>query len=143
MLTPKQIIDQMYFNDPFSLWMGIVREEEGAGYCTLSMRVRKEMTNGFALAHGGISYSLADSALAFASNAHGYHAVSVNTSIDHLQRVVEGDTLRAVCKEIKRTNKLGWYDVKVYNQNEELVCLFKGLVYVKSTMWEKHDAVKS
>lgn len=136
MLQASQIIDQMYHNDPFSIWLGIRRVDEGLGYCTLEMTVRQEMLNGFKVAHGGISFSLADSAFAFASNSHGYHAVSVDTSINHMMAVFEGDQLTAVCKEIKRTNKLAWYEVKVWNQKEELVALFNGMVFVKTKIWE-------
>lgn len=51
-----EIVDQMYFNDPFSLWLGIERIEEGLGYAKIRMKVRKEMLNGFGVAHGGISF---------------------------------------------------------------------------------------
>ncbi|CAG0910535.1 unnamed protein product, partial [Cyprideis torosa] len=61
----------MYENDAFSKWLGIERMEEREGYCKLKMVLTKDMTNGFNIAHGGIAYSLADSALAFAANARG------------------------------------------------------------------------
>ena len=77
------VVDQMYNNDSFSQWLGIERVQDGAGKSVLRMTVRKEMLNGFDIAHGGITYSLADSALAFASNGHGRMAVSVETSISH------------------------------------------------------------
>ena len=76
-----QVINQMYENDAFSQWLGIERIEEGLGYCQLKMTIRSEMLNGFGIAHGGISFSLADSALAFACNSHGRRAVSIETSI--------------------------------------------------------------
>ena len=69
-MTPlsTRVIDQMYAKDYFTQWLGIERIEEGPGICTLRMTVRKEMLNGFAIAHGGITYSFADSALAVACN---------------------------------------------------------------------------
>ena len=67
----EKIVDKMYQNDAFSQWLGIEVVEVKDGYCKLNMTVRKEMLNGFQIAHGGIAYSLADSALAFASNSHG------------------------------------------------------------------------
>jgi acyl-CoA thioesterase len=78
------IIDGMFNNDLFSQWLGIERLQQGIGHCKLRMIIRKEMCNGFGIAHGGITYSLADSALAFASNSHGQEALSIETSISHI-----------------------------------------------------------
>lgn len=130
------VVDAMYQNDHFSQWLGIVRVEEGPGKCVLKMTVRREMLNGFGIAHGGISYSLADSALAFASNSHGHKAVSIETSISHTIQVKEGDVLTAVAEEKTRTNKIGIYEVTIKNQREELVALFKGIVYRTSKEWD-------
>ena len=107
----SKIIDQMYLNDPFSLWLGIQRMEEYAGYCKLKMIVRKEMLNGFGIAHGGITFSLADSALAFASNAYGQQAVSIECSVNHIKPVQEGDCLIAEAKEKSRSKRLGIYEI--------------------------------
>ena len=71
MMNATAIIDAMMKKDLFSQWLGIERVEERVGYCKLKMTVRPEMCNGFEIAHGGITYSLADSALAFASNSNG------------------------------------------------------------------------
>lgn len=131
-----EIVDQMYFNDPFSLWLGIERIEEGLGYSKIKMTVRKEMLNGFGVAHGGISFSLADSAFAFACNSHGKHAVSIECSVNHVRPIFEGDVLTAEAKEISRTRTLGNYDVVVRNQKDVIVALFKGLVFVKDTNWK-------
>ena len=65
------IVDKMLSGDAFSKWLGIEILDISNGYCKLKMKVRKEMTNGFNIAHGGITYSLADSALAFAANSDG------------------------------------------------------------------------
>ena len=81
MSHPSKIVDKMYENDAFSKWLGIKRIEDGAGKSVLQMTVRKEMLNGFDIVHGGITYSLADSALAFASNGHGRKAVSVENMV--------------------------------------------------------------
>ena len=85
-----KVVDTMFENDWFSQWLGIERIEVIEGFCVLRMTVRKEMLNGFAIAHGGITYSLADSALAFASNSHGRKSVSVETSISHIVSLKEG-----------------------------------------------------
>ena len=104
-----RVVDRMYNDDPFSQWLGIERIGEGAGSCILEMTVRKEMLNGFSIGHGGITYSLADSTLAFASNGHGKQAVSIETSISHLKPIREGDRLRAVASEKSISRRIGIY----------------------------------
>ncbi len=130
-----KVVDQMYNNDPFSQWLGIERVEDGEGTSILKMTVRKEMLNGFDIAHGGITYSLADSALAFASNSHGQKSVSIETSISHLESVKEGDVLIAIAKEVSITNKLARYEIIVTNQDNIKVALFKGTVYRTGKDW--------
>jgi acyl-CoA thioesterase len=142
-MTPQeqaiQITNQMYTNDFFSQWLGIERLEDNAGKSILRMTIRREMLNGFGIAHGGITYSLADSALAFASNSRGRHAVSVETSISHLEAVQEGDMLTAIAEEEKLGHKIAVYRVVIKNQNDQLVALFKGTVYRTSREWELKD----
>ena len=124
-----RVVDQMFNNDPFSLWLGIQRIKDAPGNSILQLTVRKEMLNGFAIAHGGITYSLADSALAFASNAHGIQSVSVETSISHTAPVKEGDTLTATAEEKSLSKRIGIYHVTITNQHKQTVALFKGTVY--------------
>ncbi len=135
-LTPAQIVSKMMANDFFSQWLGIEILETGLGICKLKATLRHEMLNGFAIAHGGISYSLSDSALAFSSNSYGKKAVSIETSISHLKQIKENDVLTVVAKEISRSNRIGLYEVTIHNQNNELVSTFKGTVYVTEKDWE-------
>jgi len=132
----KKVVDKMYENDAFSQWLGIKRIEDGAGISILQMSVRKEMLNGFYILHGGITYSLADSALAFASNGHGRKAVSVETSISHTHACKEGDVLTTNTKEMSLSNKIGVYQITITNQEDKTVALFKGTVYRTSKNWE-------
>ncbi len=132
---PEKIVSKMYDNDWFSQWLGIERLEVKQGRCVLRMSIRKEMLNGFAIAHGGITYSLADSALAFASNSHGRMSVSVETSISHTESLKEGDVITATAEEMSLSNKVGVYHVTVTNQNNKVVALFKGTVYRTSKEW--------
>ncbi len=125
----------MFDNDWFSQWLGIERVRIEPGICVLKMTVRKEMLNGFGIAHGGITYSLADSALAFASNSHGRMAVSVETSISHLEQLHEGDVITANAEEMSLSNKIGVYHISVKNQNDKVVALFKGTVYRTGKDW--------
>lgn len=131
----NSIVEHMYNGDEFSQWLGIRRIAEGAGHCTLEMTVRQEMVNGFGIAHGAITYALADSALAFASNAHGRKAVSIETSINHIKPVMTGDLITAVAEEISLNYRLGVYHIRVM-RGEDLVALFKGIVYRKEEEWK-------
>lgn len=131
-----KVVDLMYSNDPFSKWMGIERVDIRPGKVILKIVVQKEMLNGFAIVHGGIYYSLADSALAFAANSHGIKSVSVETSISHIKSCKLGDTLIAEAFEKSVSNKIGIYEVEIRNQDKELVSLFKGTVYRTSKNWE-------
>lgn len=136
-MSPKEIVEKgMYERDAFSQWLGIELLEVREGYAKVSMTVRPEMTNGFQIAHGGITYSLADSCLAFASNSHGRHAVSIETSISHTKAVLPGDFLMAESQLENLSGKLGIYTVKVTNQKNEMVALFKGTVYRKDSEWK-------
>ncbi len=130
-----RIIDAMFNKDPFSKWLGIERIEELPGKSVLKMKIRKEMLNGFGIAHGGITYSLADSALAFASNSRGKKSVSVETSISHTKQVKENDVLTATAIEVDLRNKIGIYRVEITNQENELVALFNGTVYRTGKDW--------
>mgnify|MGYP001252195467 FL=1 len=136
MSHPSKIVDKMYKNDAFSKWLGIKRIEDGAGKSVLQMTVRKEMLNGFDIVHGGITYSLADSALAFASNGYGRKAVSVETSISHTQTCKEGDVLTTHTEEMSLSKKIGIYQITITNQHNKTVALFKGTVYITDKNWE-------
>jgi acyl-CoA thioesterase len=135
MKTPKEIFDLMYNNDPFSKLLGMQLIEINEGFCKLEMKVTKDMLNGFGIAHGGITYSLADSALAFASNSRGIQSVSIETSINHLSKVTEGDTLTAISEEKNLTGRTGLYIINIINQNKQAVALFKGIVFRTGKEW--------
>ena len=127
-MTPKEIVHKMFDNDPFSKWLGIEVEHIAEGTCQLSMTVRKEMLNGCGIAHGGITYSLADSALAFAANTHGRQSVSIDTSINHTEALKEGDRIIAIAKEESLKNRFGFYKIEI-KRDDTIVALFKGTVY--------------
>ncbi len=135
MKTAEEIVGHMYDNDPLSQWLGIRVDAVGEGTCELSMEVREEMQNGHRTTHGGISFSFADSALAFASNSRGRRAVSIECSISHAKPIHPGDKLKAIAKEIERGNRLGRYSVTVLNQKEDVVAHFKGTVFIKNEEW--------
>ncbi len=136
-MTNSEIVNTMMKNDLFSQWLGIIILEQKEGSCKLTLTVRKDMLNGFGIAHGGITYSLADSALAFASNSKGRKSVSIETSISHIVSLKENDELIAEAFCETETEKLGHYQVKLYLKNEpqKIVALFKGIVYKTSKNW--------
>jgi acyl-CoA thioesterase len=131
----EQIPHKMLSQDAFSTWLGIEILECEIGSCRVAMTVRKEMLNSMGKAHGGISYALADTAFGFAANTHGKFAVSIETSINHIEALNEGDYLVAesVIENIK--NRLGFNIVEV-KRGDELIALFKGVVYRTQKKWE-------
>lgn len=135
-MDATSIINKMFSNDLFSQWLGIERIEEKSGYCKLRLIVRNEMCNGFGIAHGGISFSLADSALAFASNSRGRHALSIETSITHLHPLRAGDIIFATSEELSLSNRIAVYLVNITNETGTVVAVFKGTVYLKDIEWE-------
>lgn len=129
------IAAQMMAGDAFSQWLGIEMVAIREGYAQMKMIVRDEMLNGHGVMHGGISFSLADSAFAFASNSHGQKAVSIETSINHTKAVFSGDELIATAEKESLSKSVGFYLVRV-KRGEELVGLFKGVVYRRSEEWK-------
>ncbi|NBV08925.1 MAG: PaaI family thioesterase [Flavobacteriia bacterium] len=135
MKTPQDIVSLMLQEDAYSRWLGLHLLEISAGRCLLECRMESEMLNGFQRVHGGITYALSDSAMAFAANAHGYKCYSIETSISHTARVELGDVLKVQCQEIHRGKTLALYEVKVENQDGRLVAHFKGTVHISGEGW--------
>ena len=125
----KQVVDGMLERDEFSRWLKTELLELRPGYCKLSMSVRDEMLNGFKVCHGGIPFSLADSALAFASNSYGQIAMSIENGMAYLTPVYSGDTLTAVAEEEAVSNRIGTYTVTITNQDDVKIGIFRGTVY--------------
>ncbi|MBA3900553.1 MAG: hotdog fold thioesterase [Bacteroidetes bacterium] len=126
----------MYSNDNFSQWLGIKVVEVGLGFCKLKMQIRKEMLNGFNILHGGVTFSLADTALAFASNTYGKMSVSIEASMNYLEQVKENQIITAIAEEASLTEKTGVYHITIYNQENKKIALLKGTVYRLNKEWE-------
>jgi len=122
--------------DAFSQWLGIEILECEVGRCKVGLKIRKEMLNSMGKAHGGISYSLADTAFGFTANTHGKYAVSIETSVNHIEALNEGDYLTAEATLDLQKTKVGFNIVEV-KRGEELVALFKGVVYRTQKDWEE------
>ena len=134
-MTLQEIVAQMMNTDTYSQWLGISILEVNEGYCKLQMTVRDEMCNGHGITHGGISYAISDSALAFASNGRGQKCVSIETSIAHIAPIFSGNVLTVECTETNCSKSLGRYISRVYNQDQKLVAQFNGTVFRKSENW--------
>jgi acyl-CoA thioesterase len=134
-LNSVDIPHKMLSQDPFSQWLGIEILEVKTGYCKLGLSIRKDMLNSMQKAHGGIAYALADTAFGFAANTHGRFAVSIETSINHIEALHEGDYVTAETQIDVTKNKLGFNYVNLYLKNK-IVAIFKGVAYRTSKEWE-------
>ena len=129
------IVQKMLSTDAMTEWLNAEVIESKEGYCKLSMTAREEMANGFKIVHGGITFSLADSAIAFAANALGRHAVSLQTSIRHLKPVFVGDVITAEATVVSSTHKIINVDAVVFNQKGDKVADLQATGYRKSDEW--------
>jgi len=135
MKSPEEIVGIMLKKDAFSKWMEIKLAYINLGACEIKTTVHAEMLNGFEILHGGITYSLSDSALAFASNSYGNKCVSIESSISHLRPAKVGDVLTAIAKEINRGKTVAVYEVTIINQDFKKVSHFKGTVHISAEIW--------
>ena len=125
----EDVVKHMMENDYFSQWMGVEVLEVKEGYSRIKMTIRKEMVNGFGIVHGGLPFSLADSAFAFACNNRNNLSVALDVTITFTRAVNVGDELTAEAKEIHNGRSTGVYLISVTNQKNELVSLFKGTCF--------------
>ena len=123
------VVSHMMENDYFSQWMGVEVLEVKEGYSKIKMTIRKEMVNGFGIVHGGIPFSLADSAFAFACNNRNNLSVALDVTITFTKAVNIGDVLTAEAKEFHNGRSTGVYLITVTNQKNEQVALFKGTCF--------------
>ena len=123
------IVKHMLHTDAFSQWLGVDIVEIKEGYSKIKMKVREEMMNGLNVIHGGIAFSLADSAFAFACNSRNNLSLALETSISFLKPVFIDDELTAEAKEIRNGKSTGVYMVDITNQHNQLIALFKGTCF--------------
>ena len=125
----RDVVDHMMDHDFFSQWMGIEVLEIREGYSRIKMVIRREMVNGFGIVHGGIPFSMADSAFAFACNNRNNLSVALDVTISFTKAMHIGDTLTAEAKEVHNGRSTGVYLITITNQKEEHVALFKGTCF--------------
>lgn len=123
------IVRDMLAHDAFSQWLGVEVLDVGPARVTVSMAVRQDMTNGFGVCHGGVTFALADSALAFACNTGGKITVSIENSMTYPAAVRVGDVLLAQAEQEASSQRLAYYRVRVTKENGVVVALFRGTVF--------------
>ena len=128
-MSPQETAQYILNQDYFSQWMGVSLIEIRENYCLIEMPIRKEMINGLKTVHGGVTFSFAESALAFSSNNTGNAAVALNCMISFTKAVRLGDALIAESVLMADTRKTAVYDITITNQHKVLVASFRGTVY--------------
>jgi acyl-CoA thioesterase len=125
----ERVVETMFARDAHSRRLGMEIVSVAPACVTVRMVVRADMLNGFGVCHGGVTFSLADSAMAFACNTHGHVTVAVDNNCTYPKAVYEGDVLTAVAEEESATNRLAFYRVTIRRAENEVVSLFRGTVY--------------
>ena len=132
-LTDQQLAEacvaELYNRDPASKEQGMAVTGVKPDYAAVTMTVRSDMLNGHATCHGGLVFSLADSAFAFACNTGNKATVASGCSIEYVAPAREGDVLTATAEKKHRSGRLGVYDITVTNQNNDVVAYFRGKSY--------------
>ena len=126
MATPNEVAESMYSRDRASQWLGLKIVDVREGYAQMSMEVKPHMANGHDIGHGGLTFALADSTFAFACNSYNINAVAAACSIEFVAPTRVGDVLTATAQEQVLMGRNGIYDVRVTNQRNEVVALFRG-----------------
>jgi acyl-CoA thioesterase len=125
----ERVAAAMFARDAASQSLGMTTKEVRPGYARLTLIVRPDMLNSHAICHGGIVFSLADSAFAFACNSRNQNTVASGCSIDFLAPAKTGDELTAEATERALLGRIGIYDVTVTNQEGRSIALFRGRSY--------------
>jgi acyl-CoA thioesterase len=128
-LRAGAIVRHMLAHDVFSRWLGVEILHLEPARVTLRMAVRQDMTNGFGVCHGGVTFAFADSALAFASNTGGKVTVSIENSMTYPAAVRVGDLLLAEAEREASSQRLAYYRVRVTRGDGAVVALLRGTVF--------------
>ena len=128
-ILAKRVVEKMMKEDLFSQWLRINILDIKEGYSKIQVTLREEMINGFGVIHGGIAFSLADSAFAFACNNRNNLSMALDTNITFTKATMPGDVLTAEARELHNGRSTGLYLITVANQHNEQVALFKGTCF--------------
>jgi acyl-CoA thioesterase len=130
--SASRIVAHLMTRDAFSQWLGLEVLHADVGRSRVRCTVRADMVNGFGIAHGGVLFSLADSAFAFATNAGGTLSVALDCTVSFPAAVRVGDVLEAEAIEETTTNRFGFCRVTV-TRGDDVVAHFRGTVYRTTT----------
>jgi acyl-CoA thioesterase len=122
----QRTAELLFERDQMSRNLGMKIVRVGPGSAIVAMRVRADMLNGQGSCHGGVLFSLADSAFAFACNTYNAVTIAAGATVDFILPARQGDELTAIAKELWRVRRIGLYDVAVMNQRQEQILLFRG-----------------
>lgn len=131
-VSPRQIVQEMFEKDLFGQQLGIELADVGEGFCKLRCTLTDEMLNSYNIAHGGVLFSIADSAIAYAAATHGRISVAIDHNISFLKKSHSGDLLFVTAETIHMGYKTGVLQARITNQDDELIAVVKGTVYRKS-----------
>ncbi len=130
------VFNKMLANDAFSQLLDLQVEVIQPGMCRLQATVKESFTNGFKIAHGGLVFSLADSAVAFAANAFGNLAVTMENAISYIHPAYTGDKIIITAHKIEATDRTAWYEADIYNDKNQRLALFKSTLRINKKIWE-------
>jgi acyl-CoA thioesterase len=124
--APRVVADVLYGRDACSQALGVEIVSIATGSCVARMAVRPEMCNGFGIVHGGMTFLLADTAMAFASNADDQVALASSAQVDWLAPVRDGDVLTATADRVWSNDRSALWDITVTNGAEDVVAIVRG-----------------
>lgn len=125
----NESVKKMLEHDRFSQWLGLKVESVTDGRARVSMVIKEDMLNGFAVVHGGVLFALADSAFAFACNSRDNLSLALDAVVSFIKKASLGDVITAQVEEVHNGKTTGVYEVKLTNQKNELVAQFRGTAF--------------
>lgn len=125
----NESVKKMLEHDRFSQWLGLNVESVAEGHARVSMTIKEDMLNGFAVVHGGVLFALADSAFAFACNSRDNLSLALDAVVSFIKKASLGDVITAQVEEVHNGKTTGVYEVKLTNQKNELVAQFRGTAF--------------
>jgi acyl-CoA thioesterase len=129
MEVARRVGETMMSKDKAAQALGIELLEIRPGYSKMTMHVREDMLNGLDICHGGMTYSLADTAFAYACNSRNKKTVAMQCTINYSASSAKGDELTAVAEERSLNGRTGIYDISIINQHGKTVAYFRGTSY--------------
>lgn len=135
-IPPQKIAEYLFENDPFSQWLGIEIIDVQKGSCLLRCMLTEKHLNGARVTHGGVLFSLADTAIAYTAASYGRLALTIDNSISFIKSTYPGDALTIRTEVLSMGNKTGVVQVEIKNENDQLIAAIRGTVYRTNEMFD-------